>query len=977
MPQFRAKARAVDLLGKGQISDLPTAISELWKNGYDAYGDKLDAYLYLSGYEGLRSPLFVLSDDGIGMSENDILNKWIVLGTDSKSRGEKDEIGEDTLNKEPRIKMGEKGIGRLSVASLGSPMIMFTKKINQPLQALFFHWRILENYSLFIEDINIPIKTVYSIIDFPEVFKQLKQELLDNFHEDIEEEKVENIKNWKDQLSLREEIINEINEIELPSFFNDEILEAFKKRESHGTSFIIFNPDYQLVELAKYSDKNDRPDYVENSINQIRTTLNGLFNVFKEEKDNSLIKTTFLIKSETGEYDFISSREFFSPSDFESCDHLIDGVFDVNGTFNGKVRIFKQVVDFTFRNNKPQGKVPYGAFTIKLGVSPGKGQATIMTEEKFSELESKLSLFGGLYIYRDNFRVLPYGKTEVDFLNFEKRRTLSAGYYFFSHRRMFGYIEISRDRNSKLKDKAGREGFINNQAYREFKADLEAFFIELAKQYFSTDAKSDLKEKQQTELEQQTKAAKDEKEREKLERKEFAQQLIEYPKELKSVENDLSGFTKELEGLISKTNVVYEQIQDVLKRIEKCKTKANSLVLKKPQRFTPTENQLKKFYNYNKNIENFFSVTYTSSQYLIDEARKKLKEQELLNEYKGLGEYYKSIFSVKFKDYENEIRKASNSLYDKLAKEKNRFQEELKNCYEGYFPKEVSNEHIGRSLKLLENSFNKFQVEIENRIPPTIKYLNRLSFDVDEDLLTGYYKNKFEEIEKQWQETKEMAQLGIAVEIIDHQFNSLYSQLAYTINHFPNYIKNEINAEKSYKALKTSFEHLESKYKLLSPLYRTTGKSKRTIKGHEITDYIRSFFKEQFEDNSIDFDATSEFEKYSIVTYESILFPVFINVIHNAIYWLTPVDKRQILLDVNQNEMLIMNSGATIEDFYLSKIFELFYSKRPNGRGIGLYLAKENLRSVDLDIFATNEKLYNKLDGACFVIKPLKTIDDE
>ena len=41
MPQFRAKARAVDLLGKGQISDLPTAISELWKNGYDAYGDAL------------------------------------------------------------------------------------------------------------------------------------------------------------------------------------------------------------------------------------------------------------------------------------------------------------------------------------------------------------------------------------------------------------------------------------------------------------------------------------------------------------------------------------------------------------------------------------------------------------------------------------------------------------------------------------------------------------------------------------------------------------------------------------------------------------------------------------------------------------------------------------------------------------------------------------------------------------------------
>ena len=45
MAQFRTKARAVELLGKGQIADLPTAISELWKNGYDAYADKLSCNL--------------------------------------------------------------------------------------------------------------------------------------------------------------------------------------------------------------------------------------------------------------------------------------------------------------------------------------------------------------------------------------------------------------------------------------------------------------------------------------------------------------------------------------------------------------------------------------------------------------------------------------------------------------------------------------------------------------------------------------------------------------------------------------------------------------------------------------------------------------------------------------------------------------------------------------------------------------------
>lgn len=147
--QFRTKARAVDLLGKGQIADLPTAITELWKNGYDAYADNLTAEIYLEGYKDIEKPLFVITDDGKGMSRRDILEKWLVLGTDSKSRTKlKDIESEETLWKKPRIKAGEKGIGRLSVAFLGSPMLMLTKKMGSPLQALLFDWRLLENQNL-------------------------------------------------------------------------------------------------------------------------------------------------------------------------------------------------------------------------------------------------------------------------------------------------------------------------------------------------------------------------------------------------------------------------------------------------------------------------------------------------------------------------------------------------------------------------------------------------------------------------------------------------------------------------------------------------------------------------------------------------------------------------------------------------------------------------------------------------------------
>ena len=85
--QFRTKARAVDLLGKGQIADLPTAITELWKNGYDAYADNLSAELYVVGYQGIESPIFIISDDGTGMSQSDIL--IILFGKSHASRLEK------------------------------------------------------------------------------------------------------------------------------------------------------------------------------------------------------------------------------------------------------------------------------------------------------------------------------------------------------------------------------------------------------------------------------------------------------------------------------------------------------------------------------------------------------------------------------------------------------------------------------------------------------------------------------------------------------------------------------------------------------------------------------------------------------------------------------------------------------------------------------------------------------------------------
>lgn len=92
---FQTRARTIDHLGREQIADCPTAISELWKNAYDAYARKVS----LNIFDG-DLPVSTLVDDGHGMSVADVRNKWLTVGTESKATGaEIDEADRNGLKK--------------------------------------------------------------------------------------------------------------------------------------------------------------------------------------------------------------------------------------------------------------------------------------------------------------------------------------------------------------------------------------------------------------------------------------------------------------------------------------------------------------------------------------------------------------------------------------------------------------------------------------------------------------------------------------------------------------------------------------------------------------------------------------------------------------------------------------------------------------------------------------------------------------
>src|SRR6201995_4990946 len=104
MAHFRARARALDLLGRQQIAGIPTAINELFKNAHDAYADKVEVDYFR------KERLFIIRDDGLGMTKEDFESRWLTLGTESKFLNAKSPPPPKHPHKPDRPIMGEKGI---------------------------------------------------------------------------------------------------------------------------------------------------------------------------------------------------------------------------------------------------------------------------------------------------------------------------------------------------------------------------------------------------------------------------------------------------------------------------------------------------------------------------------------------------------------------------------------------------------------------------------------------------------------------------------------------------------------------------------------------------------------------------------------------------------------------------------------------------------------------------------------------------
>lgn len=126
--------------------------------------------------------------------------------------------------------------------------------------------------------------------------------------------------------------------------------------------------------------------------------------------------------------------------------------------------------------------------------------------------------------------------------------------------------------------------------------------------------------------------------------------------------------------------------------------------------------------------------------------------------------------------------------------------------------------------------------------------------------------------------------------------------------------------------------------------------------GGEISNYIENVYADRFERHKIEFSATSPLMSSVISAYPSTIYPVLINVIDNACYWVArqPEGSRWIKLDLHPEGIIVQNSGEGIESRFADQIFEFGFSEKQNGRGMGLAISRKSLRRDGLDINLLN-----------------------
>ena len=982
MATFKTRARTLDMLGRQQIAGIPTAISELFKNAHDAYADHVEIDYYRS------DGLFVLRDDGVGMSKDDFVNRWLTIGTESKF--DPSRRPPQHPDKEVRPMLGEKGIGRLAIATIGPQLLVLTRPKSDEgaseLTAAFLNWGIFEWPGIDLEEIDIPVRS-FSPGTLPSA--QDVAEMVAEFHQHAESV------GRRVEAPLLERIVEELGQFDIdPQEIDSYLQEPSLRADGFGTHFII-KPSSELLKDDIDGDPAASKATALKKATPLKKALLGFSNTMAPGS-RTVIHTAFRDhKTDEVAEDLIAEDEFFTPAEFLNADHRIRGRFDEFGQFHGEISIYGATIsDHVIPWGGGRGaRTNCGPFAIDFAAFEGESRHSTIPHEEHARLANKAEQLGGLYIYRNGIRVLPYGDTDYDWLDIEFRRTKSAYYYYFSHRKMFGAVGIGADTNSDLREKAGREGFQENKAYRQFRSILQNFFLQMAADFFRTDGvHAETFDTRKNELSKEEKARRRREKQVSERKRKFETSLNVFFEKLadNTPQEEVLALTEGVEKeLRSACSIADGQL--AARKVFELERRARADIWELEARYRVPRPQiglskgtLRDWVVYNSEFaslqENVFRPARELVEDLIGEEARKARlsldrrvRTESALEY--LGREARKTTGDSSRAVREEADKVASESRDLARKSLITVELELRTVlseFQRIDLAEMPDESFVDTRDALESRILKVTEDQRALLRSILEQLQ--AFDVTGESSTAEQLMAIEQrnllLEEEAEANAQLAQLGMAIEIINHEFSGTIRSVRNGLRKLKAWADVNVALGELYDSIRTSFDHLDGYLTLFTPLQRRLYRKAVEIRGSEIRDFLEELFRERLARHNVTLTVTKAFARAKVVGFPSNFYPVFVNLVDNSIFWLSqqnPQRARSIRLDERGGTLLVEDTGPGVSVRDREAIFEFGFSRKPGGRGMGLHIGRESLRRVGFDL-----KLIEVDDGATFGIVPFE-----
>lgn len=203
-----------------------------------------------------------------------------------------------------------------------------------------------------------------------------------------------------------------------------------------------------------------------------------------------------------------------------------------------------------------------------------------------------------------------------------------------------------------------------------------------------------------------------------------------------------------------------------------------------------------------------------------------------------------------------------------------------------------------------------------------------------------------------------LAGLGLAAERFTHEFARMTREASDLLHEIEkqSIIQQAAHLKGRVEALGVTLEALRDLVLALGPMFYIRRKTvEKPLDVKTIVAHALLLNQGQIEENRIRVDVRESEGPLTVTMRRGALTQVFNNLIDNACYWLSRKseedDRRlRIVISADERSVLFADNGPGIHPREQHRIFDVFFSTKIDGRGLGLFIARETLAEAQSTI---------------------------